>query len=121
MKVKAYIDGAYGEPGVDVEGPRYKNFLLISGGIGVTPMQSIANELLHQYSRGRPLNKLWFVWSVRGTDMAESFFGTDIDAELSKRLPNHFSPDILIDHRSSIKYVICWMLFSMLVLIKCRN
>lgn len=39
MQVKAFLDGAYGEPGVDVEGDTYDLFLLISGGIGITPMQ----------------------------------------------------------------------------------
>jgi len=38
-KLKAYIDGPYGEPSVDVEGSTYKCFLLVSGGIGITPMQ----------------------------------------------------------------------------------
>ena len=58
MKVKAYIEGPYGEPSVNVEDLTYQNFLLISGGIGITPVQSIANELLEQFSRGRPINKV---------------------------------------------------------------
>ena len=39
MQVKAYLEGCYGEPGVNVEGNTYDHFLLISGGIGITPMQ----------------------------------------------------------------------------------
>ena len=30
-----------------------------SGGIGVTPMQSVLNDLLSQYSRGRAIEFLW--------------------------------------------------------------
>ena len=29
-------------------------------------LQSIANELLEQFSRGRDLTKLWFIWTVGG-------------------------------------------------------
>jgi len=63
--VAAFLEGCYGEPAVDVESDRYKCFLMISGGIGITPMQSIANELCEQQRRGRPMKKLWFIWSVR--------------------------------------------------------
>lgn len=47
-------------------------FLLICGGIGVTPIQSVFNSLLDQHSRGRPLKKVWFLWSVRDTAMLDS-------------------------------------------------
>lgn len=108
MQARVLIEGCYGECGLDVEGPRYDTFLLVSGGIGITPMQSIANNLVHQHARGRPLHKLWFVWSVQGGEMAESMFevggeerggdGGDGDA----RLPAHFTPDLLTAHRSSV-------------------
>ena len=59
------FEGPHGEVGVDVRGDRYENFLLVSGGIGITPMQSLCNELIDQYGRGRPVKRLWFCWSVR--------------------------------------------------------
>ena len=34
-----WVDGPYGEPMIDTEGSMYKMFLLISGGIGITPIQ----------------------------------------------------------------------------------
>lgn len=106
MTVKIFFDGAYGEPSVDLEGPRYKCILLVSGGIGITPMQSVCNQLLYistpppsatlcyaksdtlpalvathhnryQYSRGRPLVKVWFVWSVRDKYMIEAIRPAD--------------------------------------------
>lgn len=43
------IDGPYGEPAVEVNSDRYQVFVLFSGGIGITPMQSIANDLLNQH------------------------------------------------------------------------
>ncbi|EDO38081.1 predicted protein, partial [Nematostella vectensis] len=63
--INVYIDGPYGAPGVDVDGDRYKVFLFVSGGIGITPMQSICNDILHQRRRGRDIRKVIFVWSVR--------------------------------------------------------
>eukprot|EP00238_Polyblepharides_amylifera_P007236 CAMPEP_0196581748 /NCGR_PEP_ID=MMETSP1081-20130531/35324_1 /TAXON_ID=36882 /ORGANISM="Pyramimonas amylifera, Strain CCMP720" /LENGTH=533 /DNA_ID=CAMNT_0041902089 /DNA_START=189 /DNA_END=1790 /DNA_ORIENTATION=+ len=105
LLLKVLIEGPYGEPSIDIDGPKYKSFLLISGGIGVTPMQSIANDLLHQYNNGRPMNKIWFVWSVADRDMVDVMFnspdmrsGGETNMErlsLSGRLPTSFSPDTL--------------------------
>jgi len=40
--------------------------MLLSGGIGVTPMQSIAHQLMYEHEWGeRQLKKLWFVWTAR--------------------------------------------------------
>ena len=32
------LEGPYGCPSIDIEGPRYKAFVLVAGGIGVTPI-----------------------------------------------------------------------------------
>ena len=40
--------------------------MLISGGIGVTPMQALCNQLMYEYRKGtRELNKLSFIWIKR--------------------------------------------------------
>ena len=52
-------------------GDRYQAVLLISGGIGITPIQAQFNELLLQASRGRPLKRLALVWSVRDRFMVD--------------------------------------------------
>mmetsp|Transcript_15750 Transcript_15750/g.36994 ORF Transcript_15750/g.36994 Transcript_15750/m.36994 type:complete len:558 (-) Transcript_15750:13-1686(-) len=70
-----FMDGPYGAPGIDIDGPTYKYVLLVSGGIGITPMQSIWGDLLHQYSRGRPLGQLRFVWSCADKAMIHSVGG----------------------------------------------
>lgn len=50
------LDGAaYGKPSVDIESNRYKAFLIISGGIGLTPMSSIYKTLLKDTVYGRIL------------------------------------------------------------------
>ena len=59
LKLKVYMEGPYGAPAVDLESEEYQIFLLISGGIGITPMQSICNELVHQHDkRGRSMKKV---------------------------------------------------------------
>lgn len=65
------MEGPYGTLSVDLEDDtKYKIVLCVSGGIGVTPCQSISKELLHQHrKRGRNLKKLRFVWAVRSMQM----------------------------------------------------
>ena len=62
-------------------------------------MQSITNELMHQERRGRPLNTIKFVWSVRNKSVIEAMAMDD----LPSRLPPQFQPDLLADtqHTSS--------------------
>ena len=93
-----FIDGPYGQPSVDVDGDRYKIFVFISGGIGITPMQSICNDLIHQYKKGRPLKKVYFIWSVRDAFMVTSVLDYDtqyFSKKIPQRLPFSFSPDLL--------------------------
>ena len=44
--IKFLFEGPYGSPAVDIYGDSYQMFLLISGGIGITPMQSVVNSLV---------------------------------------------------------------------------
>jgi predicted ferric reductase len=72
--VNIWIEGPYGNLSIDLDNAdRYQMVLLISGGIGITPMQSICNSLIHEHTKkGRPLQKLHFVWSVRDHGMVEA-------------------------------------------------
>ena len=54
-RLKVWVEGPHGKPQVDIWGDRYRMVLLVSGGIGITPMQSICNTLLKQSDAGRPL------------------------------------------------------------------
>jgi predicted ferric reductase len=56
------VQGPYGILSLNLEDSTYKIVVLISGGSGVTPHQSIANHLLHCHAQGRPLKKLVYVW-----------------------------------------------------------
>lgn len=92
LKMQVFIEGPYGEPAVDIEGDTYDSFLMISGGIGITPMQSITNDLVHQYRCGRQLRKIWFVWSVRDRFLIDAMYN---ESTASNRLPLSFVPDSL--------------------------
>ena len=63
--INVFFEGPYGEPSINIDGNRYSHFLMISGGIGVTPLKSMRDELFIQHQNGRPIQKCWFVWSVR--------------------------------------------------------
>ena len=97
----AFIDGPYGQPSVDVDGDKYKIFVFVSGGIGITPMQSICNDLIHQSLRGRPLKKIFFIWSVRDAFMVTSVLDYDqqyFGHKVPQTLPYSFSPDMLSEN-----------------------
>eukprot|EP00542_Grammatophora_oceanica_P012506 CAMPEP_0194044016 /NCGR_PEP_ID=MMETSP0009_2-20130614/15563_1 /TAXON_ID=210454 /ORGANISM="Grammatophora oceanica, Strain CCMP 410" /LENGTH=969 /DNA_ID=CAMNT_0038688429 /DNA_START=590 /DNA_END=3499 /DNA_ORIENTATION=+ len=65
-EVEILFEGPYGSVGVDLMSPRYKMMMLISGGIGVTPMQSMCNQLMYEHSTNqRILKHLSFIWVER--------------------------------------------------------
>lgn len=66
-EIDILLEGPYGSIGVDFTNPyKYENVMLFSGGIGVTPMQSLCNSLLHDHNNGvRRLQKLSFIWIER--------------------------------------------------------
>eukprot|EP00457_Paulinella_chromatophora_P004815 gb/GEZN01004828.1/.p1 GENE.gb/GEZN01004828.1/~~gb/GEZN01004828.1/.p1 ORF type:complete len:507 (+),score=69.62 gb/GEZN01004828.1/:217-1521(+) len=102
FRVTVYMEGPCGEPEVDLWGNTYQHFLFVSGGIGITPMQSICSALVNQMKRGRPVKAIWFIWSVRDRFMVNSIFSSDqinqIRAPAKANLPHSFSPsDLLVD------------------------
>lgn len=65
-EIPILLEGPYGSLSVDLTSHRYSMVMLLSGGIGVTPMQSIAHQLMYEQEWGeRSLKKLWFVWTAR--------------------------------------------------------
>ncbi|KAL3917743.1 MAG: hypothetical protein SGILL_004569 [Bacillariaceae sp.] len=67
------LEGPYGAMSIDLEDDeKYKLVLSVSGGIGVTPCQSIGKDLLIKHrQQGRRLKKLNFVWAVRDLKMVK--------------------------------------------------
>jgi predicted ferric reductase len=62
-----WIEGPYGSLSVDLNDiKRYEIFLFVSGGIGITPCQSIGKSVLFQHlHQDRSLKNMKFVWAVR--------------------------------------------------------
>ena len=50
-QLRVYMEGPYGTPELALR--KYELFLLISSGIGTTPMQSLCNHLLHLHQSGK--------------------------------------------------------------------
>ncbi|RLN73658.1 hypothetical protein BBJ28_00006317 [Nothophytophthora sp. Chile5] len=95
------VDGPYGSVSVDIDSPTaYSHVALFSGGIGITPMQAIANQLHFDYShRGRvSLKKVHFVWAVRERAMVEAMAHSDF-VDQRRKMPQHsdaYFPDVLL-------------------------
>jgi NADPH oxidase len=73
-EVSILMEGPYSKLAVDINDcKRYKMIMLVSGGIGVTPMYSIGNDLLHQIENDeRDIKKMKFIWSIRSMDLHDS-------------------------------------------------
>jgi predicted ferric reductase len=85
--INIMFEGPYGSVGVDIMSDRYKMIMLVSGGIGVTPMQSICNELMLMYStKRRELKKLSFIWTERDPVMT-----TEVDVVRHSSSIHHMS------------------------------
>lgn len=71
-EVDILFEGPYGSVGVDLTSDRYSMVMLLSGGIGVTPMQSIAHQLMYEHEwNDREMKKLWFIWTARDPEVME--------------------------------------------------
>lgn len=69
VRLDCYIEGPYGRCAIPVSDDSiYSVVLLISGGVGITPAQSLYNDLYFKHRTGLSpkLKRVHFVWSVRG-------------------------------------------------------
>jgi ferredoxin-NADP reductase len=66
QEISILVEGPNGSPNIDIFGNRYKSFLLFSGGIGITPIQSVCNQLVYEQNEGqRELERIRVVWTER--------------------------------------------------------
>lgn len=72
LTLEVMVDGPYGNHMINLESVEYEVFILISGGIGITPNQSLYNKLIAQAEEGRALRKVFFVWSVKDKALVDS-------------------------------------------------
>lgn len=101
VSARIWMDGPYGNCKLDIDSDEYKLFILVSGGVGVTPLQSICNQLIYEHLRGRNLKKILFIWSVRDKFLFDSIVnspGAYYSKKLPAKLPFAFQPDVLVKH-----------------------
>lgn len=72
LSLEVMMDGPYGNFQVNVLDPDYQVFVLISGGIGITPNQSLYNSLVTEVEAGRSLRKVLFLWCVKDRAIVNS-------------------------------------------------
>lgn len=93
VKVNVYFSGPYSFPCMDLYSDYYKSFILIGGGIGVTPIISVTKSLLEQKRKGRPITKLMLLWTTREKDhyediMSEKYINSLLEKETNKNDKN---------------------------------
>ena len=72
-RLKMHTEGPYGALSVPLA--QYSSVLLVCGGIGVTPLGSVYNSLVHDHYRGvRRLRHLKLVWSLREPALITSLY-----------------------------------------------
>eukprot|EP00658_Telonema_sp_P-2_P025978 TRINITY_DN20480_c0_g1_i3.p1 TRINITY_DN20480_c0_g1~~TRINITY_DN20480_c0_g1_i3.p1 ORF type:complete len:375 (-),score=89.95 TRINITY_DN20480_c0_g1_i3:131-1255(-) len=100
LEMKCWFEGPFGNPECEIWGGQYKTFLMVSGGIGITPLQSITNQLLEQAGRKRPIKHIRFVWAVSDKAVIDAMYEKQNCLlpqfeGLPTVLPPSFQPDIL--------------------------
>eukprot|EP01084_Bolivina_argentea_P193616 332158_1 len=110
-ELTVFIEGPYGELQIALH--EYESIIMISGGIGITPLQSIFNELIHDNREdGNDLiDRIHFVWSVRDPSMMNEFgkihwagiqyknykqFDDKFNYKASSNSSYFYSPDLLL-------------------------
>ena len=80
-EIKLGLDGPYGSLPFNIDGSQYKHFLLIAGGIGITPIKALLNYLSRQYLNDRNISSIMVLWSFKDLALVnnvlrdnESFF-----------------------------------------------
>lgn len=63
-QINCLMDGPYGSLSWDIQRQEYQVYIFFSGGIGITPVQSIAKTLLIEARMGRNIKKLYWVYTA---------------------------------------------------------
>eukprot|EP01033_Poteriospumella_lacustris_P008788 gene8788-6324_t len=88
MVLPVIIDGAYGVLSVDLfNAQTYEHVVLVSGGVGVTPMTALLMELLSQTQQdggSKSRREIHWIWSVRDAPLAEYVLEHVVSAQFAK-------------------------------------
>lgn len=97
---KIFVDGPYGGSMLDIWNKKMKHIMLISGGIGVTPMFSYLKFFLNRIKNGEDIKKVYFYWICRDT-----FLYNEIEQliSLTKGYESHFEFKLFLTENKEIK------------------
>jgi predicted ferric reductase len=89
------VDGPYGTLSIDLDGhlptASYSHVVMLCGGIGITPMRSIVNQLyheLHHEKKRLTMRSVRLVWAVRDLDIVSAFMAQDPTSHNRSYLPH---------------------------------
>eukprot|EP01084_Bolivina_argentea_P311158 538572_1 len=72
-----FMEGPYGELSIPIYAGGYKHLIMISGGIGITPLQSIFNQLIYEirlnFKKIKNIQKIHFIWTIRDPEIINEF------------------------------------------------
>lgn len=84
-----FVDGPYGSISIDMDGhlpqTTYSHVVAFCGGIGITPMRSIVNQLyheLHQEKKRLTMRSVRMVWTVQDFGIVDAFMKQDPSIEV---------------------------------------
>lgn len=72
--LKVYIQGPIGAVGLSMDSSLYSYFVIIAGGIGITPCISIYRQLMAMAEAGRSFEKVLLLWSIRDAALIDSVY-----------------------------------------------
>jgi len=83
VPLKLRVDGPYGKPSIDFM--QHSTVVLVSGGIGITPMISILRDLVDRQVANMPIitQSIYFLWVIPDTD-AYQWFGSELRELMSR-------------------------------------
>ena len=87
---------------IDLFNSTYDVLLLIFGGIGITPLQSLYNHLIYQSSSNiRKFRKVIFIWSVKDRAMVDALYTDKLHSTI--HLENQNTPYLPISFQPLMK------------------
>ena len=67
------IQGPYGHLTINYKNSRYKYMILVAGGIGITPILSIIEDINTNISEYKHLKKIYIIWVVNNMSLVKEF------------------------------------------------
>jgi len=105
--IQMNVDGPYGLP---IDHKKYLRLVLLAGGIGITPLHSIARSLYILGKQGHAIPEIHLIWVVKEAAMFELFTNT-IESMLADNLGNQvhvdlfFTPDKSYDSKNKFNAI----------------